>query len=85
MAAIGLMISMAIIACSLIIGMWIVASGQLLFVVREIALNTRKEGALGSNYKTLEVMASLITATGVIIAAGGTGFALISIIATFSA
>jgi len=84
MEAIGFMISLAIIVCSLIMGMWIVASGQLLLVAREIALNTRKEGALGSNYKILEVMASLIMATGIIMALGGSGFGLISIIATFS-
>lgn len=82
--ALSIFISFLIIICSIIAGVLIAASGQSFLAIREIALNTRKENIIGSNYKALEIIGSIILVIGILVAIGGVGIGLIGIITPFS-
>ena len=61
-----------IIAGAFIVGVPMIAFGQLLSVFREIALNTRRdEGPITTQYRMLEILAALIGIIGWIIIVGG--------------
>jgi len=81
---IGFLMAGTIIVSSLIIGMIIVASGQLMLAVREIALNTRQKTQRGY-YRALEILSNLITVGGYIVMIIGTGFGIISAFTAFRA
>jgi hypothetical protein len=49
----------AIILWSLVVGLAIIAFGELLLAIREIALNTRKEGVKTPHYEILMIMAKI--------------------------
>ena len=49
----NIVIGVAVILWSVIIGMAIIAFGQLLLAIREMAHNTRKEGVHGPHYNIL--------------------------------
>jgi len=63
----------------LITGLLIIASGELLLAVWEIALNTRKESH-GSQYKALQVIAEINVWLGWILIIGGLFVAVYSIL-----
>ena len=48
-----------IILWSLVVGLAVIAFGELLLAIREIAFNTRKEGAKTPHYEILMIMAKI--------------------------
>jgi hypothetical protein len=62
---------------AIIIGMFIIAGGQLFLAIREIALNTRKMSSSpeGDQYNALKILAKIAVIIGVIvIVIGATAF-----------
>jgi len=68
-----LLVGLVIVLWSLVIGLSIVAFGQILLAIREIALNTRKEEAAHhhGHYSILLVMAKINNILGWIIVVAG--------------
>ncbi len=61
-----------------VVGLGIIASGQMLLAVREIALNTRKEDSLtAAKYGVLQTIAQLNAIFGWLTMIGGAIFALL--------
>jgi len=67
------LVGLAVVLWSLVVGLSIVAFGQILLAIREIALNTRKEEAKHhhGHYSILLVMAKINNILGWIIVAVG--------------
>jgi hypothetical protein len=60
-----------IILWSLVVGLATIAFGQLLLAIREIALNTRKEGSKASHYEILMIVAKINNILGWVLLAAG--------------
>ncbi len=55
----NIIVGIALILWSAIMGLAIVAFGQLLLAIREVAHNTRKEGVHGAHYNILLIVAKI--------------------------
>jgi hypothetical protein len=55
----SIVVGVVTILWSVIVGLAIIAFGQLLLAIREIALNTRKEGTAHPHYEILLIMAKI--------------------------
>jgi hypothetical protein len=68
-----ILVALAVALWSVVIGLSIVAFGQILLAIREIALNTRKEGAVHhqGHYAVLLVMAKVNNVLGWIVLVAG--------------
>jgi len=55
----NILIGIVIIIYTAILGLAIIAFGQLLLAIREVAHNTRKEGAHGAHYNILLIVAKI--------------------------
>jgi hypothetical protein len=68
----GIMGAILTVAGAIVIGIPMIAFGQLLLVFREVALNTRSsESTITTQYRTLESLAALLAVIGWIILIGG--------------
>ena len=84
MAAWGIVISLMIAGGAIVIGIFIIATGQLMLAVREIALNTRKQ-EMRETYRILETFANVWTILGASVAGLGIIFGLLGIVGSFGA
>jgi hypothetical protein len=55
----SIIVGTVIILWSIIVGLAVIAFGQLLLAIREIAFNTRKEGSKVPHYEILLIMAKI--------------------------
>jgi hypothetical protein len=55
----SIVVGVVTILWSVIMGLAVIAFGQLLLAIREIALNTRKEGTAHPHYEILLIMAKI--------------------------
>jgi hypothetical protein len=55
----NIIVGIAIILWSAVVGLAIVAFGQLLLAIREVAHNTRKDGIHGAHYNILLIVAKI--------------------------
>jgi hypothetical protein len=55
----SIIVGTVIILWSVIVGLAVIAFGQLLLAIREIAFNTRKEGSKMPHYEILLIMAKI--------------------------
>jgi hypothetical protein len=62
-----LIVGLIIVLYAVIVGLAIIAFGQILLAVREIAFNTRKEGVKHPHYEILLIMAKINNVLGWII------------------
>jgi len=62
-----LIVGLLIVLYAVIVGLAIIAFGQILLAVREIALNTRKEAVKHPHYEILLIMAKINNVLGWII------------------
>jgi len=60
----SIVVGVVTILWSVIVGLAIIAFGQLLLAIREIALNTRKEGTAHPHYEILLIMAKINNVLG---------------------
>ncbi len=60
----SIVVGVVTILWSVIMGLAIIAFGQLLLAIREIALNTRKEGTAHPHYEILLIMAKINNVLG---------------------
>jgi len=60
-----------IILWSLVVGLAVIAFGELLLAIREIAMNTRKEGVKTPHYEILMIMAKINNLLGWIFLVAG--------------
>ena len=77
--AFGFLFGIGIAVGGLIVGGLMIAFGQVLLAIREIAINTRKE-TKPDEYKILEIAATLNNAIGWIVIGGGLVFGAYSIL-----
>jgi len=66
-----ILVGAVIVLYSVILGLAIIAFGQILLAVREIAFNTRKEGVKTPHYEILLIMAKINNLLGWIVLAVG--------------
>lgn len=85
MALNNIILGLAIILWAVVAGLSIVAFGQILLAIREIALNTRKDEAQHhhGHYAILMVMAKINNILGWIILAAGVAFGIYVALAGF--
>jgi len=60
----SIIVGIVTILWSVILGLAVIAFGQLLLAIREIALNTRKEGTAHPHYEILLIMAKVNNVLG---------------------
>jgi hypothetical protein len=77
----NIVMGVAIILWSAIVGMAIIAFGQLLLAIREMAHNTRKEGAHGPHYNILLLMAKINNLLGWLMLGLGLAFGIYMLVA----
>jgi len=66
-----ILVGAIIVLYSVILGLAIIAFGQILLAIREIAFNTRKEGIKTPHYEILLIMAKINNLLGWIVLAVG--------------
>jgi hypothetical protein len=77
----NVVMGVAIILWSAIVGMAIIAFGQLLLAIREMAHNSRKEGVHGPHYNILLLMAKINNLLGWLMLGLGLAFGIYMIVA----
>ena len=77
----NIVMGIAIILWSAIVGMAIIAFGQLLLAIREMAHNSRKEGVHGPHYNILLLMAKINNLLGWLMLGLGLAFGIYMIVA----
>jgi hypothetical protein len=77
----NIVLGIAVILWSIIFSMAIIAFGQLLLAFREMAHNTRKEGAHGPHYNILLLMAKINNLLGWVVLAAGVAFGIYLLVA----
>jgi hypothetical protein len=70
----------AIILWSLVVGLAIIAFGELLLAIREIAMNTRKEGVKTPHYEILMIMAKINNFLGWVLLVAGLALGIYTMI-----
>ena len=75
------MVGIAAILWSLVMGLLIIAFGQLILAIREIAHNTRKEEAHGAHYNILLLVAKINNLLGWLVLLLGVAFGIYYLIA----
>lgn len=66
----GILIGIGVLLVNLIFGLFVVAFADMMLALREIALNTRREGRTG-HYQGLEISANIIRWVGWLLIAFG--------------
>lgn len=77
----NIILGVAVILWSAIVAMAIIAFGQLLLAIREMAHNTRKEGVHGPHYNILLIMAKVNNLLGWVLLAAGVAFGIYMLVA----
>jgi hypothetical protein len=77
----NIVMGIAIILWSAIVGMAIIAFGQLLLAIREMAHNSRKEGVHGPHYNILLLMAKVNNLLGWLMLGLGLAFGIYMLVA----
>ena len=72
----SIVVGVLTILWSAIVGLAVIAFGQLLLAIREIALNTRKEGTAHPHYEILLIMAKINNILGWIFLIVGLGLGI---------
>jgi hypothetical protein len=74
-------VGVALILWSVVVGLAIVAFGQVLLAIREVAHNTRKEAGKGAHYNVLLIMAKINNLLGWIVLALGAAAGIYMLVA----
>ncbi|GEM_PF-3589523 len=77
----NIVLAIAAMLWAAIVGMAVIAFGQLLLAFREMAHNTRKEGVHGPHYNILLIMAKINNLLGWVVLAAGLAFGIYMLVA----
>jgi len=77
----NIVIGIVIILWTAILGLAIIAFGQLILAIREVAQNTRKEGGHGPHYNILLVVAKINNLLGWLVLGLGLAFGIYMLVA----
>jgi hypothetical protein len=77
----NIIVGIVLLLWSAIMGLAIIAFGQLLLAIREVAHNTRKEGVHGAHYNILLIVAKINNLLGWLVLGLGLIFAVYIIVA----
>jgi len=77
----NIIVGIVLLLWSAIMGLAIIAFGQLLLAIREVAFNTRKEGVHGAHYNILLIVAKINNLLGWLVLGLGVIFSVYLIVA----